>query len=215
MTVSPFTGALIAGGRSSRMGRDKAFLDWQGRPLWEVQLAKLRAAGAAELLICSRREQAFTGDDFRFVPDDVEDLGPLAGLVNALKAASHDHVLVLAVDMPFITVELLADLGSQRREEADADAAPGNPPRHLGGYAASASATVQGIIPVRDGRFEPLAAIYPRCVLALAEAHLAGTDRSLQGFCRAAEAAGLVRSWTETEEWSEQFRSVNTPRELQ
>lgn len=196
MTVSPFTAALIAGGRSSRMGRDKAFLDWQGRPLWEVQLAKLRAAGAAELLVCGRHEQGFAGEGFRFVPDDVEDLGPLAGLVNALKAASHEHVLVLAVDMPFITVELLVELRSHRREEAEP------------------SAKVQGIIPVRAGRFEPLAAIYPRSALALAEARLTGTDRSLQGFCRAAEAAGLVQRWNVTEEWSEEFRNVNSPFDL-
>lgn len=215
MTVSPFTGALIAGGRSSRMGRDKAFLDWQGRPLWEVQLAKLRAAGAAELLVCGRREQGFAGEGFRFVPDDVEELGPLAGLVNALKAASHEQVLVLAVDMPFITTELLVELRRRRREEVDTSAAPGNPPRHLGGYATSTPATVQGIIPVRAGRFEPLAAIYPRSALILAEARLAGEDRSLQGFCHAAETKGLIRSWLVTEEWVEQFRSVNSPDDLQ
>lgn len=210
----PFTGALIAGGRSSRMGRDKAFLDWQGRPLWEVQLAKLRAAGAAELLVCGRRDQGFAGDGFRFVPDDVEDLGPLAGLVNALKAASHENVLVLAVDMPFITTELLVELRSRRREEADASAASGIPPSHLGVYAPSAPATAQGIIPVRAGRFEPLAAIYPRSALALAEARLAGNDRSLQGFCHAAEEAGLVRSWLVIKEWVEQFRSVNSATDL-
>ena len=132
MTVSAFTGALIAGGRSSRMGRDKAFLDWQGRPLWEVQLAKLSSVGASELLVCGRREQGFEGDGFRFVQDDVEDLGPLAGLANALKEASHETVLVLAVDMPLVTAELLRELLGK------CDGLPG-----------------RGVVPVVRGRVEP------------------------------------------------------------
>ena len=214
MTVPPFTAALIAGGRSSRMGRDKAFLDWHGRPLWEIQLAKLRAAGAAELLVCGRREQGFAGDGSRFVPDGVEDLGPLAGLVNALQAASHENVVVLAVDMPFITTELLVALCSRRRDEADASEARKNPPHHLGGYAGAPPAKVQGIIPIRADRFEPLVAIYPRSALALAEACLAGPDRSLQGFCRAAEAAGLVRRWEVPKDLEKQFHSVNFPSDL-
>ena len=40
-TAPPIQAALIAGGRSSRMGEDKAFLDWKGRPLFAFQLEKL------------------------------------------------------------------------------------------------------------------------------------------------------------------------------
>jgi molybdopterin-guanine dinucleotide biosynthesis protein A len=173
------------------MGSDKAFLDWHGRPLWEVQLAKLQAAGAAELLVCGRREQAFFGDGFRQMADPVEDLGPLSGLANALRAATHDSLLVLAVDMPFITVELLGDL-LQRQ--------PGS--------------QKQGIVPFRADRFEPLAAVYPKAALGLAEKRLTGTNRSLQGFCREAEAAGLVQRWMVPPEWERQFQSVNSPEDL-
>ena len=191
MTVPPFTGALIAGGRSSRMGRDKAFLDWEGRPLWEVQLAKLRAAGASELIVCGRHEQGFAGDGFRFVRDDVENLGPLAGLANALKAASHGCVLALAVDMPFVTVELLRDLLENRRGPHG-----------------------RGVIPVVGGRFEALAAVFPASSALMAGSRLAGSDRSLQGFCAEALRGGLADGWSVPRKVETLFRSLNSPGDL-
>ena len=263
--MKPFTAALITGGRSSRMGADKAFLDWHGRPLWEVQLAKLRAAGAAEILVCGRREQAFAGDGFRLIPDRKEDLGPLSGLANALRAATHDTVLVLAVDMPFITVELLRELIEQRLGsilDGMGDRAPlphpgplplgeGAPPAalvpermHQASDQSGAKAFTTdrrpftlsqreragvrekgreferlvvglGVVPIRTGRFEALAAVFPKAALALAESRLAGTDRSLQGFCREAESAGLVRRWVVPPEHESLFRSVNSPEDLE
>ena len=191
MTVSAFTGALIAGGRSSRMGRDKAFLDWQGRPLWEVQLAKLSSVGASELLVCGRREQGFEGDGFRFVQDDVEDLGPLAGLANALKEASHETVLVLAVDMPLVTAELLRELLGK------CDGLPG-----------------RVVVPVVRGRFEPLAAVFPASLSSLAGLRLAGSDRSLQGFCAEALRIGLADGWPVPRDLEALFRSMNAPDDL-
>jgi molybdopterin-guanine dinucleotide biosynthesis protein A len=45
------TAVLLAGGESRRLGRDKATIDWGGRPLWELQLEKLRALNPAEILL--------------------------------------------------------------------------------------------------------------------------------------------------------------------
>jgi len=52
-----FAAVLLCGGRSTRMGRDKAFLDWDGRPLWQVQLEKLQQLAPQRLLISCREEQ--------------------------------------------------------------------------------------------------------------------------------------------------------------
>ena len=52
-----FAAVLLCGGQSTRMGRDKAFIDWQGRPLWQVQLDKLQQLGPERLLISCRAEQ--------------------------------------------------------------------------------------------------------------------------------------------------------------
>ena len=67
---------------------------------------------------------------------------------------------------------------------------------------------------VRTERLEPLTAIHPRSALALSEAKLAGNDRSLQGFCRSAEAAGLLQRSAVPEGLAEQFRSVNSLSDL-
>ncbi len=262
--MKTFTAALIAGGRSSRMGSDKAFLDWHGRPLWEVQLARLREVGATELLVCGRKEQRFSGEDFRQVHDPVEGLGPLSGLANALRAATHDTVLVLAVDMPFVTVELLRELIEQRLPQIPHGMGDSVPLPHPGplplGEGASAAALVserthlssdqpgahasttgrlpftlsqreragmredgpelerivssKGVVPVREGRFEALVAVFPKAALGMAEVRLAGADRSLQGLCREVEAAGLVRRWVVPSERQGEFRSVNSPEDL-
>ncbi len=106
---SPFhaAGFVLAGGLSSRMGRDKALLKLDGVTLVERSLAKLRivcdevaiAGGAAEL-------HQFA----RVVPDTTAGSGPLGGIVAALEQSSHEWNLFLPVDAPFVPVACLRAL---------------------------------------------------------------------------------------------------------
>jgi molybdopterin-guanine dinucleotide biosynthesis protein A len=91
-----FAAALIAGGQSSRMGRDKAWLDWRGEALWQHQLGKLMELDPAKLLLSCREEQKLHS-------------GPLPALARCLDHAQLP-VLALAVDMPHVTVALLREL---------------------------------------------------------------------------------------------------------
>lgn len=183
-----FSAALIAGGRSQRMGSDKAFLDWHGLPLWRHQWATLQALGGDDGFVCGRPGQGFAG-----VPvysDKVEGLGPLGGLVRALEQARHGRVVVLAVDLPAMTSDFLRD-------------------RLL------ASATDEiGAIGRLDGFYEPLAAVYPTVLREMAAAQLASGDRSLQTFCRMAEEAGRLRRVEVTERERPLFRNLNVPADL-
>ncbi|WP_049621206.1 molybdenum cofactor guanylyltransferase [Frateuria defendens] len=108
----PCIGVVLAGGLSSRMGRDKALLPWQGRPLIEHQLAVLREAGVAEARVSGDRP------DYAGIADAQPQAGPLGGLAGvAAVLAGEAELLVIPVDMPRLQATLLQRL---RRERPDA-----------------------------------------------------------------------------------------------
>jgi molybdopterin-guanine dinucleotide biosynthesis protein A len=186
----PFSAALLAGGQSSRMGTDKAAIEVDGQPLWQRQLDKLRAAGAAEVFISGRRAGPYAGSDCEIVEDRVADAGPLAGLEAALRHATHDWLLVLAVDLPDVPASLLASL------------------------VAEAIAADCGRVPAREDWLQPIAAVYPRRCLPLVEECLAGENRSLRRFFRLARKAGLADVHPLSAEEHALFRNLNSPADL-
>ena len=100
----PVHGFVLAGGKSSRMGVDKATLEFCGRPMVEIAVEKLRGF-CAEVGICGNRE-----DLSAFAPVVLEkrvDAGPAAGIEAGLKAARHEWALFVPVDVPLVPVELL------------------------------------------------------------------------------------------------------------
>lgn len=97
----PATGILLAGGKSSRMKRNKAFLELDGRPLVERSLEVLKAT-FAEVIISSNEPELYETYKVTVVPDAVQGRGPLAGLAAGLRAASWDVAFFVACDMPFI-----------------------------------------------------------------------------------------------------------------
>lgn len=111
------TGVLLAGGRSVRMGRDKAFLVWREKPLWWWQGELMRVVGVERLVLSCRREQGLeevVGEwavgngmalEVVFDPEQAE-----GGMVEALELgmrAAGERALVLSVDMPEVTRELI------------------------------------------------------------------------------------------------------------
>ena len=92
------SGIVLAGGKSSRMGRDKAFITVRGKTLLQRQVDKLRAVGIEDIMI-SGRESENLG---RYVPDVYPDLGPLGGLHACLKSATGEACVVISVDTPMI-----------------------------------------------------------------------------------------------------------------
>jgi molybdopterin-guanine dinucleotide biosynthesis protein A len=96
MTITPMTGFILAGGRSSRMGRDKALLDWHGGTLLDYMVCLLRHA-TDDIHVVGRNH----------LPDHIPGLGPLSGIATALTITSTDHNLILAVDLPLLTKKFL------------------------------------------------------------------------------------------------------------
>ena len=181
-----FAAVLLCGGLSTRMGRDKAFIDWHGRPLWRVQLEKLQQLGPERLVISCRAEQkvgqvfnlSSKAPEFIFDPPNTND-GPLGAITRCLERVQMP-LLVLAVDMPWMTVEFL-------RERV----VPGGFFRGPHGFEALCAVYELGMLPIMQ--------------TALAEHRLA-LQRVIEAF------QPCVQVLREEDEGF--FRNANTPEEL-
>jgi molybdenum cofactor guanylyltransferase len=100
------TGIVLAGGKSSRIGRDKSWLTYQGKPFIEIQVEKLKVFCTEILISTDNIETVIEGTEK--VSDTFKGIGPMAGLYSCLKRSCNDRVFVLSVDTPLITTELMA-----------------------------------------------------------------------------------------------------------
>lgn len=164
---APFDAAVLAGGRSSRMGTDKALLAVGHQTLLERQVALAWSLEPGEVLVSGRRPEALRALRARGLPDEAPGLGPLGGLATVLAAARAPHVLVIAVDMPALSAAFLARLLVLRR--------PG-----------------RGAVPRTRAGWEPGAAVYPRELAPTARAALAAGRRALHALVEEGIAAGRL-----------------------
>jgi molybdopterin-guanine dinucleotide biosynthesis protein A len=184
-----FSAVLLAGGESRRMGRDKAAVVFRDEPLWRRQLRVLRDLGLEKVFVSARTESTWLPDDTELLLDEPPSRGPLSGLTKALEQMETSHLLVLAVDMPFVTRELL---------------------HHLSSLAAEGC----GVVPRIGARAEPLAAIYPKESALDFAAALAGSDFSLQALVRRLEAAGQIRMVHVLPQDEHLYLSLNQPSDV-
>jgi molybdopterin-guanine dinucleotide biosynthesis protein A len=168
---------VIAGGRSSRMGRDKAFLSLHGTTLLERALAVARAATPQVTIVGPREKFAAYGN---VVEDLYAGQGPLAGIHAALSSSASELNLVIGVDTPFLDPRFAQFLVEQARTSAAVVTFPvlNLPPRiatdsHGSNMSHSdprSSAKIRGSVP--SGQAQPLCAVYRREFAAVAEAAL-------------------------------------------
>ena len=130
---------MLAGGKSSRMGRDKALLPFRGGALATHVAATVATAAGSAALIGDPQKYGHLG--YPVIPDRTPGAGPLGGIETALSYTAADWNLVLACDMPAAPAEFLRDL-LEAAERCNADA----------------------LVPTAgpSGRLEPLCAVYHR-----------------------------------------------------
>lgn len=114
---TPFSVAIQAGGKSTRMGRDKSFVPFNGRPMIEVVRDHVAGLGD-ELILITNNPDPYAYLGLPTFGDIYIDSGPLGGIHSALVNASFAHVLMVACDMPWLKRDLLAYLIGLR-ETAD------------------------------------------------------------------------------------------------
>jgi molybdopterin-guanine dinucleotide biosynthesis protein A len=180
-----FSAVLLAGGKSSRMGCDKAFLEIKGEPLWRRQLNLLKEIAPQKIFVAGPPRDEW--GDYEILPDASENIGPIGGLTSALRACETPLLLALAVDLPKMTNLFLRSLLLE----------------------------ASGIVPQLNGRFEPLVAIYPKVALAIAETHLSSNEFSIQKFVEECVAHRLVRPKKIRPSDASLFTNLNTPEDVE
>jgi len=184
------TAFILAGGKSTRMGADKAFVLLDGRTL---------LARALDLARSLTRDVRIVGDPAKFaaIGPVVEDVfpgcGPLAGIHAALRASPTEMNLILAVDVPFVPPELLQGLIARARKFPDATV--------------TVVRTSQG--------WQPLCAVYRRAFAAAAEKALAAGRFKIDALFAAQPMQIIDEEELKSAGYSSAaFRNLNTQRDV-
>lgn len=188
MSAPGWAGVVLAGGQSSRMGRDKALLPFQGKPL---------IAHAIEILRPHVDELLVIGDPGKYggfgplaLADDAPGLGPLGGILTALRYAWHDRLIILACDMPNVTASFIEQLMARYEDGFDA------------------------VVAQCDGHLEPLAAAYHRRCKTVVAAQLAAGSLKLSAAIERMHTR-YVQVCPGEEGWPvDLFRNINAPSDL-
>ena len=152
MDSNTMLGAALAGGRSRRMGRDKAIVELAGRPLVQAAVDKLEE-NFSDVVVLSTQRWDSPPADVEIVPDLEPGLGPLAGLASALEHGHGRAVFILACDLPFVPSKLIQLLVETRKS-------------------ACSVSKPMAVVPRWRGELEPLCAIYDSEILPAVRAAL-------------------------------------------
>lgn len=180
---------LLAGGRSRRMGVDKATLLISGEPLWQRQLRVLSDLRPSAVWVSARTVPPWRPPEIEVVTDTPPSRGPLSGVAAGLRRLQTSHLLVLAIDLPQMTAEHLRKLWSMAR--------PGI-----------------GVVPLHGDYLEPLCAIYPAEAVVAAEKALKSNDVSLQHFAQNLLRQSQAQIYDLPSEERPLYLNLNTPSDL-
>jgi molybdenum cofactor guanylyltransferase len=182
---------ILAGGKSTRMGTDKAFVDYGGRILLARALDVVRSVTFDVHIVGSREKFAA----FAPVVEDIfRECGPLGGIHAALLASQCELNVMLAVDMPFVSWAFLQYLISQARGALGADA----------------------VVPRSEGRSQPLCAVYRRGFAATAEGALRAGQNKIDRLFDGVRTRMISEEELANAGFSVAiFHNLNTPDELQ
>ncbi|OGW35129.1 MAG: hypothetical protein A2010_04645 [Nitrospirae bacterium GWD2_57_9] len=152
------TGIVLAGGESRRMGRDKAFLTINGRPMIECVISVLREV-TEHIIVVTNTPEAYAGHDVEITTDAFGQRGSIVGVYSGLLRSRDEYNIVVACDMPFLNSGLI---------------------RYMSGLA---TAEYDVVLPKIGEFVEPLHAVYGRGLLPVFEERIRnGHKRIMSAF---------------------------------
>lgn len=183
------SGIILAGGLSSRMGRDKTLLLYNNETLIKRTLRKLQTV-ADEIIIASNNTAKYNISDIIEVPDTYPGMGPLGGMHAGLSVCKHNYAFIVSCDMPLFSEDLASYLLAHRQ-----------------GF--------DVVIPEIHNRLEPLCAVYSTaCIKPIERCLQAGISKVIDFY-----PAVKVNKIGEQEicpigNVEEIFYNLNTPQDL-
>jgi len=142
MNKNHITGFILAGGKSTRMGTDKAMLNFRGKPLLKHMFDVIRPHCGKVFISGDKPDYGSLG--IAMVSDIYPGIGPVSGIFSALKYSETDWNIVISVDSPMINNELLE-------------------------YLISNTDSYECVVPKHEAGMEPLIALYSKQILPTLE----------------------------------------------
>jgi molybdopterin-guanine dinucleotide biosynthesis protein A len=185
--------SIQVGGKSSRMGQDKALLDFHGKPLIHHVLNRVSHL-ANEIFITANQPEKYRFLGLTIFPDIIPDIGPLGGIYTALKTAANPVVYIVACDLPFVNPKLLS-----RCQDI------------------LVNSGIDGVVPQSENGLEPLHAVYRRdtCLPAVEAAIQAGKRRMISWHADAEIHLLTMEEISKYDPHGIAFWNVNTPQEFE
>lgn len=188
--MNDLTAFVLAGGKSTRMGSDKAFLEFKRQSLLDRALATLRAL-TPEVLIVG--ERARFGRHGSVVEDIFRERGPLGAIHAALAATATELNVVLAVDLPFVNSKDLEYLIKRAR-----------------------TSPALAVIPRSDDGWQPLCAVYRRAFKDCAERSLLQGKNKIDALFAQIDVLAITEPELLHQGSSREiFRNLNTPDDVE
>lgn len=191
--IKPIVGitpVVLAGGKSSRMGQDKAFVQVGGQTMIELILKKLTALFCLPPIVISNAPDKYADLDVRVERDRLPDKGPLSGIHAGLYYAPSPFIFVFGCDMPLLNAAFIRQMTTQAE-----------------GY--------DLLVSEYGGYYHPLHAIYSQCCLQPIEAMLKQDDRKLSHLFARVKAGFIGSEAIERiPSAGQSFANINTPADL-
>ena len=185
MKKSELTGIVLAGGKSSRMGEDKGLVSFRGRTLVEYPLELL--SSLCKQVLISTNNQEYNRFGHPLVSDQFTFRAPINGIYSALNKSNTAHNLMIATDMPFVSVALLKRILN-----------------HAEGY--------DMVVPTwPDGKAEPLCGYYNKSILPVLSKQLSTGNYAIKELTKISRCYRMNMN----EEERMQFINLNQSQDLE
>jgi molybdopterin-guanine dinucleotide biosynthesis protein A len=191
--MTNLTLAIMAGGKSSRMGTDKSFVQLLGKPMIEHLLEKVAGLGQSETILITNRPDEYHHLHLPMYGDVLPDKGSLGGIYTAIHHSHNPYTIVIACDMPFVNAQLLKYMISLCEGDS-----------------------FDVIVPRVDGYPEGLHAIYNKACLDPIRQRLDAEKLKVMGFYKDVRVRYLDEpEYQQFDSKGLSFYNVNTPQELE